>query len=492
MSSLSQEQIDVFVASIRGDVFQPSSPTYDEARAIYNGMIDKKPRLIVQVADVADVMAAVKFGAANKISIAVRSGGHNGPGLSSVDGGMVVDLRNLKGIRVDPESQTVRCGPGHSQGDVDHASHEFGLHVPAGIVSSTGIAGLTVGGGHGYLSRQYGLTIDNLLEVDVVLADGSFVTANESKHSDLFWALRGGGGNFGIITSFLFQAHPVKMIYGGPIFFAQEDAATVMKWYRTYLPSLKDRKMLAFLGLKNVPSSPPFPEEIHGRKICAIITCYDGPAEEGEKHVKDITDALPAPIFQFTGPMPFTAIQTLFDPLLPAGLQWYWKGDYVKAEGLSDGAIEAHLKCHDAIPDGLSLMHLYPIDGAVHDVAPDATAWSTRDAQWSMVIAGIASEASRAQEITEWARDYWKAVHPYNCDGGYINFIGSDDDEPEGRLEATYGENYERLVAVKTKYDPKNIFHVNHNIKPSASKSSTADASSIAAGTFSKAEEISQ
>ena len=251
-------------------------------------------------------------------------------------------------------------GPGHTQGDVDHASHPFGLHVPAGIVSSTGIAGLTLGGGHGYLSRQYGLTIDNLLEVDVVLADGTLVTASESKHPDLFWAIRGGGGNFGIVTSFLFQAKPVDMIFGGPIFFAQKDAATVMKWYGNYAKNLEDRKMSVFLGLKNVPSSPPFPEDIWGRKICALVTCYDGPAEKGEQHIKAITDALPAPIFQFTGPMPFTAIQTLFDPLLPAGMQWYWKGDYVNE--LPDEAIEAHLKMHDQIPDGLSLMHLYPIN----------------------------------------------------------------------------------------------------------------------------------
>ena len=199
-----------------------------------------------------------------------------------------------------------------------------------------------------------------ILEVDVVLADGSMVTASESKHSDLFWAIRGGGGNFGIVTSFLFQAKPVSTIFGGPIFFAQKDATTVMKWYRTYAKNLKDRKMSVFLGLKNVPSSPPFPEDIWGRKICAIITCYDGPADKGEQHVKAITDALPTPIFQFTGPMPFTAIQTLFDPLLPAGMQWYWKGDYV--DDLPDEAIEAHLQMHDKIPDGLSLMHLYPIN----------------------------------------------------------------------------------------------------------------------------------
>src|SRR5918997_2261772 len=439
--------------SLRGGLIQTGDPGYDEARSLYNGMIDKRPALIARCADVADVMSAVAFARENGLLLAVRGGGHNGPGLGSCDGGLVVDLSPMRGVRVDPAARTVRVGAGCTQGDVDHATHAFGLAVPAGIVSTTGIAGLTLGGGHGYLTRKYGLTSDNLVEADVVLADGSFVTASERENADLFWGLRGGGGNFGVVTSFVFRAHPVSSVYAGPVFWDQAQAGEIMRWYRDWLPEAPP-ELGAFLGLKTVPSTDPFPREIWGRKICAMISCYNGPQEAGEAAMRPVRTELPAPILDGMGQMPFPALQGLFDPLLPKGLQWYWKGDFVRE--LTDAAIEEHLRHAARAPSELSLMHLYPIDRAVQNVGAGQTAWGARDATWSMVIAGIDPDPAKADALRSWGRAYWEAVHPHNLGGGYVNFMS--DDEGEGRVRASYGENYERLVAVKRKYDPTNLF----------------------------------
>jgi FAD/FMN-containing dehydrogenase len=450
-------------AHFRGEIIAAGDDRYEEARKLYNGMIDKHPRLIARCADVADVVAAVNFGREHELLIAVRGGGHNGGGLGSCDDGLVIDLAVMKGVHIDPETRTVRVGPGSTQGEVDHATHAFGLAVPAGIVSATGISGLALGGGHGYLSRQFGLTIDNLIEADVVLADGSFVTASESRNQDLYWALRGGGGNFGVVTSLLFRAHPVGTVYAGPIFWDFAHARTIMRWYRDYLPSSPEQ-LCAFLGLKKVPSTDPFPREIWGMRICALICCYNGSAEAGERAMKPIRDGLPEPLLDWVGPMPFPALQAMFDPLLPKGLQWYWKGDFVK--DLSDEAIAAHLARVQEIQGDLSLMHLYPIDGAVHRVGPEETAWRFRDATWSMVIAAIDPNPQKATELVRWGRAYWGAVHPFSAGGAYVNFLM--DDEGQERVKASYGANYERLVVIKTKYDPANLFRVNQNIHPAS------------------------
>jgi hypothetical protein len=461
---LDAAKIAGFKANLRGQFIQPNDPGYDEARALYNGMIDKKPLIIARCADTADIISAVNFGRDNKLLIAIRGGGHNGPGLGSCDDGLVIDLSQMKGVRVDPESRTVRVGPGCTQGDVDHACHAFGLAVPAGIVSTTGIAGLTLGGGTGYLTRKHGLTIDNLIEADVVLADGSFVTASKEKNPDLFWALRGGGGNFGVVTSFLFQAHPVDMVYAGPIFWEATHAKAVMRAYRDFLPTAPE-ELGAFVGLKTVPSMDPFPKDYWGRRACAVISSYNGSTEEGEKIMARLLKSVPPPIFNWMSAMPFPAIQGLFDPFFPKGLQWYWKGDFVKS--LSDEAIDTHIAQAAKAPSELSLMHLYPIEGAVHRVPKDATAWNTRDATWSMVIAGIDADPKQADALKTWGRAYWTAIHPFNLEGAYVNFMM--DDEVQGRVQATYGENYERLASVKAKYDPKNLFQVNQNILPAAS-----------------------
>jgi FAD/FMN-containing dehydrogenase len=412
---------------------------------------------------VADVIAAVNFGRESGQLVAVRGGGHNGPGLGSCDDGLVIDLSRLKGVRVDPAAKTVRVEPGCTQGDVEHAAHAFGLAVPAGIVSTTGVAGLTLGGGTGYLTRAYGLTIDNLLEADVVLADGRFVTASEKENPDLFWALRGGGGNFGVVTSFLFRAQPVKMVYAGPVFWEIKDAKKVMQTYRDLIAKAPVELGL-FVGLKTVPSTAPFPQEHWGKKIVALIGAYNGSVDNGVKAMKPFRDALPPPILDWMSEMPFSAIQALFDGLMPKGLQWYWKGDFVKE--LTDAAIDTHIANIQKAPSELSLMHLYPIDGAVQKVAKDATPWSARDARWSMVIAAIDPDPKKADALKKWGRAYWEAVHPFNLEGAYVNFLM--DDENDGRVQATYGPNYARLAAVKKKYDPGNLFRVNQNIRPAA------------------------
>jgi FAD/FMN-containing dehydrogenase len=452
---------EAFVATMRGPVVSRTDSDYDDVRSLYNGMIDRHPQLIARCADVADVVTAVNFARENGLRVAIRGGGHSGPGLGSIDDGLMIDMAMMKGVRVDAAKRTVRVGPGCTQGDVDHATHVYGLAVPAGIVSTTGIAGLALGGGTGYLSRKYGLTIDNLLEADVVLADGTIVTASQSENSDLYWGLRGGGGNFGIVTSFLFQAHPAGMVFAGPVFWDIEDAATVMRAYRDFLPTAPE-ELGAFVGLKTVPPVDPFPAEHQGKQACAIISCYNGPAETGEAVMGALLGKLPAPLFNWMSAMPFPALQSMFDPFFPKGLQWYWRGDFVKE--LTDEAIEVHIAQARKLPSALSLMHLYPIDGAVHRVARNDTAWNTRNVTWSMVIAGIDANPQRAGEITRWTKGYWEAIHPYSDRGGYVNFMMEDEDD--SRLRATYGDNYDRLVSLKGRYDPTNFFRVNQNIRP--------------------------
>ncbi len=447
----------------RGALIGRTHPDYDEARKLYNAMIDKRPLLVAQCADVADVIAAVNFGRDQRLPIAIRGGGHNGPGFGSVDDGLVIDLSTMKGVRVDPASSTVRVSPGCTSGDVDHATHPFGLAVPFGIVSTTGVAGLTLGGGSGHLARKFGLTIDSLLEADVVLADGSFVTSSKTVNADLFWALRGGGGNFGVVTSFLFQAHPVGTVFAGPMAWGQNHAQAIMRAYRDFLPKAPDDLGL-MVGLKMVPANSPFPKEFWGHRICLLVVCYNGTENDAKKALAPLLDALPAPALNWTGMMPYPALQSMFDGLYPKGMQWYWRGDFVRE--LSDEAIGAHVEQAAKAPSELSLMHLYPIDGAVHRVGKQETAWSARDATWSMVIAGIDPNPQQAAAITRWTKAYWDALHPFNLGGGYSNFMM--DDEGAARIKAAYGENYTRLAALKKKYDPGNLFRVNQNIQPAA------------------------
>ena len=456
---LDADMINIFKTSLRGELIQPGDAGYDAARRIHNGMIDKRPRLIAQCVDVADVITAVNFGRTHGLRIAVRGGGHNGPGLSLCDDGLVVDLSRMKGVRVDPGTHTVRVEPGCRWGDVDHATHAFGLAAVSGIISTTGVSGLTLGGGHGYLSRKYGLTVDILLSVDMVLGDGRFVTASEDEHPDLFWAIRGGGGNFGIVTSFLFRLHPVDTVYAGPMLWPLEQAGEVLRWYREFLPKAPE-DLFGFFAFLTVPPGPPFPESLHGKKVCGIVWCYSGPPDQAEKVFKPVREFSP-PVFEYLGRMPYPTLQSMFDGLYPPGLQWYWKGDFIKE--LSDEAIALHMRHGSELPTPLSTMHLYPIDGAVHRVGSPDTAFSFRDCLWSQVIVGVDPDPANNERMIAWARGYWDALHPYSAGGAYVNFMMEEGDE---RVRATYQDNYKRLVEVKRKYDPDNIFRINQNIKP--------------------------
>jgi FAD/FMN-containing dehydrogenase len=443
----------------RGELIEPDSATYDAARSVYNAMIDKRPRLIARCADVGDVRAAVKYGRDHDMLTAIRGGGHNGAGLGVCDDGLVIDLSLMKGIRVDPEARTVRVGPGCLWSDVDHATHAFGMATPSGTVASTGVAGLTLGGGIGHLTRPYGLTIDNLLEVDVVLADGRLVQASETKHPDLFWAIRGGGGNFGVVTSFLFRLHPVDTVYAGPTFWPLEQTPEVMAAYRDFITSAPE-SVSGFFAFLTVPPAPLFPEELHGKKVCAIIWCATAPPEQAEEITRPMR-SVGEPVLDAAGPMPFPALQSLFDPLLTPGLQWYWRADFLNE--LSDEAIAKHLEHAGRAPVGLSQVHMYPIDGAAHRVGKNETAFSYRDANWALVIVGIDPEPANAQVITTWCKDYFDALHPYSAGGAYSNFMMEEGQE---RVQASFRDNYQRLASIKKTYDPGNFFRVNQNIRP--------------------------
>lgn len=454
---ITQEKIEALKTSFRGDIITPENGNYDDARSIYNAMIDKKPALIAQCSNVADVISSVKFAGENDLPTSILGGGHNGPGLGLVDDGLVIDLSKMNGTRVDPTARTVTAEAGCTWGDVDHASHAFGLAVPSGIISTTGVAGLTLGGGHGYLTRKYGLTIDNLIEADVVLADGSFVTANDEENTDLFWVLRGGGGNFGVVTSFKYRLHPVDQVVAGPMFWPLDKTGKILKWYRDWLPNAPN-DVYAFFLIAEVPGAP-FPPEIHGEKVCGLMWCYTGSEEEAEPFLKEARN-IEEPLFEHVGTMPYPMLQSMFDDLYAPGLQWYWKGDFIR--DLPDEAISRHLD-HSDVPTKFSTMHMYPVNGAVHQKDADETAWKYRDINWSMVIAGVASSPDDTNRITDWARDYWEDTHPYSAGAAYLNFMMEEGSE---RIEATYGENYERLQRIKAKYDPENFFKVNQNIEP--------------------------
>jgi FAD/FMN-containing dehydrogenase len=456
---LSQATIASFKASLRGELIEPNDERYESARKVYNAMIDRRPRLIARCMDVADVIMAVNFGRENKLLVAIRGGGHNAAGLGVCDDGVVIDLSPMRYVRVDRKKRTVLVGGGALWGDVDHATHAFGLAVPAGIISTTGVGGLTLGGGLGHLTRQCGLTIDNLLAVEMVLADGRFVTASAKENADLFWTVRGGGGNFGVVTSFLFKAHPIHTPYAGPMLWPIEDAAEVMRWYRGFITKAPN-DISGFFAFLVVPPGPPFPEHLHNKKMCGIIWCYTGPAKKVERVFKPIR-GFKTPALDLVGPIPHPALQSMFDALYPPGLQWYWKADFVRE--LSDKAIALHVQHGSKLPTMHSTMHLYPIDGAASSVKNSATPWSYRDAVWAEVMVGVDPDPANKEKVVTWAKDYWAALHPYSAGGAYVNFMMDEGDE---RIRATYGKNYDRLAKIKKRYDPTNLFRVNQNIKP--------------------------
>jgi len=461
---LNESSIKEFRAALRGGLIEPQDPGYEDARKVYNAMISKRPRLIVSCADVADVIRSVNFARENNMLLSIRSGGHNAGGLGICDDGLVIDLSRMKYTRVDPQAKTVVAGAGCTWGDIDHATHVFGMATPSGIISTTGVGGLTLGGGIGHLTRKCGLSIDNLLSVDIVLADGSFTTANADKNADLFWAVRGGGGNFGVVTAFTFKLHPISMVYAGPMLYELDESEEVMKWYRELIKNAPD-DLNGFFAFLTVPPEAPFPEHLHNKKMCGVVWAYTGPMEKAEEVFKPIR-AFKAPALDFVGPLPQPALQGMFDGIYPTGMQWYWRADFVNE--LNDEAIAKHIPFGYSLPSMHSTMHLYPINGAAARVNNKDTAWHYRDALWAMVIVGVDPDPANKEKITAWTKKYWEELHPYSAGGAYVNFMM---DEGEERVKATYGENYERLVAIKNKYDPNNLFRVNQNIKPSLEKS---------------------
>jgi len=445
--------------SAKGEIILPQDNNYDEARSIYNAMIDKHPGIIFKCKDVEDVVQAVNFGRENDLEVSIKSGGHNGAGLALVDDGLVIDLSEMKAIEINAENKTAKIQPGRTLAEVDKATHEHGLALPSGIIGTTGIAGLTLGGGMGYLSRKGGLTIDNLLEADVVLASGEVITTNASAHPDLFWALRGGGGNFGVVVSFTFTLIPVKNIYGGPMFWPIEKAVEAMKFYDN-LTKTASNDLYGFFAFLIVPPGDPFPEHLHMKRVCGVVWCYSGPMKKAEEVFKPIREFGP-PILDFVGEMHMPTLNGLFDGLYPPGMQWYWKGHYINE--LTDECIQENIKHGSNTPSVRSTMHLYPIDGKVHEVPQEDTAWANRGARWAQVIVGVSPEPGDADKVTKWCKDYYEGMKPHAAGGAYVNFMM---EEGQDRVKASYKDNYRRLARIKKKYDPNNFFHINQNIVP--------------------------
>lgn len=460
---MSDPLIDQLAAAVRGAVITPADANYDGARAVRNRMHDRRPAAIVRAVDEADVMAVIHFVRERGLNLAVRSGGHSVPGYGVVDDGVVLDMREIRNVRVDPERRIARVGGGALLGEVDHATHAHGLATPAGFISTTGAAGLTLGGGVcAYLGRKHGLTCDNLVSADVVTAAGERVTASEDENSDLFWALRGGGGNFGVVTSMEFALHPCSTVVGGPILFEREAAADVMKLYREYIEEAP-RELGGFLAWQMAPPLPFIPEDRVGDVTFAAVVSWSGDPERAEEVFAPIRAAGPI-VAEHVGPAPYPALQSAFDGLVPATLQHYWKSDFVTE--LTDEAIESHLEFGPRLPFMSSTMHVYPMNGAVQDVGSEETAFAVRDAKFAVVIAGMWPDPAENEANTAWVRDYYAAIHPYSgYEGGYTNFMAADD---QARVRENYGSAYDRLARIKAKWDPHNLFRLNQNIEPAA------------------------
>ena len=456
---MSRSAIDALRTQVSGEVIAPGDAEYEEARKVYNGMIDKRPAAVVRCSGPSDVAAVIGVARAERFDLSVRGGAHSAPGFGTNDGGLVIDLSGLQDVVVNTDTQTVRAGGGCTWAVFNEATNAYGLATTGGIIGSTGIAGLTLGGGIGYLSRKYGLSCDNLISAEVVTADGAVLTASEDDNRDLCWALRGGGGNFGVVTTFEYRLHPVADIYGGPIAYPVDRADEVLRFYREYIAEAPE-ELGGFVGFHLAPPLPFLPEEWHFKNVCLAVPCWAGPLEQGEKMIKPFLDVV-EPVGYHVGQMPYPALNTLFDPLLPAGLQHYWKASF--ARDLSDEAIAVHADHGARVPAIQCAVHLYPIDGAVQRMDADETAFAYRDVNFSPVIAGMWEDPADNDKNIAWVRSYYEALEPYSAEGGYINFMDGDD---QSRIKANYRGTYQRLAAIKASYDPANLFHLNQNIQP--------------------------
>jgi hypothetical protein len=444
----------------RGDLIAPDDPRYDESRALWNGSIDRHPALIARCAGAADVMASVGFARRTGLEVAVRGGGHSFPGLSGCDGGLVIDLGPMKGIRVDPETRTARVQAGALLGELDRETQAFGLAVPAGIVTHTGVAGLTLGGGIGWLQRKYGLTIDQMLSADVVTADGNFVRASESENPDLFWGLRGGGGNFGIVTEFEFRLNPVgPIVLAGPIMWGTEDSPEVMRYYRDWITDVPD-ELTTIVVHRRAPVSPVVPTELHGRPVVIVGCCYAGPVEDGEKVLAPLK-AFKKPLLDLCMPKPFVANQAMFDPTFPHGRWYYFRSRDVAT--LSDDVIDVVVDQALRITSPHSGIPIFHLGGAIARVGDDETAFTGRTTGHTINMNGVALGSHDLDTEREWVRGLSAALEPYQT-GVYVNFLM---EEGEERIRQAYGDDkYDRLSALKRRYDPDNFFRLNQNIAP--------------------------
>ena len=444
---------------VRGEVVTAEDSGYEEARRVHNAMIDRRPRVIVRCAGPDDVVAAVNFARESGLDLAVRGGAHSVPGFGTADEAVVIDLSRMQAVDVDADRSTARAEGGATWGAFNDATHAHGLATTGGIISTTGIGGLTLGGGIGYLSRGFGLSCDNLLSAEVVTADGRMLSVSDQANEDLFWAIRGGGGNFGVVTSLEYRLHPVREIYGGPMLYELRDAATVLEFFREFIQDAPE-EFGGFPAWQIAPPLPFIPEDRHGDTFLVFVACWAGAIEEGEAALKPFREVAPV-VAEGVGPMPYPALNSAFDPLVPPGLQHYWKANFVKE--LTDEAIAAHLEHGPKVPVVNSTVHIYPINGACHRVAPDATAFAYRDATFATVIAGMWPDPAQNEANIAWVRDFYDATAPHSEEGGYINFMADDDQD---RVRVNYRGNYDRLVDIKRQYDPDNLFHLNQNIRP--------------------------
>jgi hypothetical protein len=458
---LDESAVRELEAAFGGAIVRPADPTYEDHRRVWNGSIDRRPALIARCTGVADVIAAVAFGRRTGLPVAVRGGGHSFPGLSTCDGGIVIDLSPMKGIRVDPEARTARAQAGVLLGELDRETQAFGLAVPAGIVTTTGLAGLTLGGGIGWLMRKYGLTIDQLLSVDLITADGSFVKASAKENPDLFWGVRGAGGNFGIVTEFEFRLNPVgPMVLAGPIFWPMEASPDVLRFYREWIKDVPD-ELTTIVVHRYAPPLPVIPPELHGVPIVAVICCYAGPVEEGEQVVRPMKE-FGSPLLDLCVPKPFVAHQAMFDPSFPRGWWYYFRA--ADLAELTNDAIDIIASNALKMKSKLNAFPIFQLGGAISRVGEDESAFNGRTAGHTININATNASSEGFDDERQWSRNFWSELEPHHT-SVYVNFLM---DEGEDRIRQAYGSaRYDRLKQLKRTYDPDNFFRINQNIPPS-------------------------
>lgn len=461
-TAVDEDDLFRFGSSLRGAVLKHGDPGYEQARRVWNGMIDRHPAIIVRCDGAADVLDTVRFARERDLLVSIKSGGHHASGRAVCDDGLVIDLSSMRSIHVNVREQSVRAEAGALLGDLDRESQEFGLAVPAGTVSETGIAGLTLGGGFGWLSRKYGLTCDNLISADVVTADAEFVVASETENADLFWGLKGGGGNFGVVTSFKYQAHPVgPAVLAGTVFHPLNEAKSLHSFFREFVATLPE-EVGTISSFVTLPAAPHIPEDLHGTKTAAILVCYAGDVEEGREILRPLSE-FGSPLLDTIAPTTFVSHQKILDAGAPAGLRNYEKTQYLSA--LSDEAVKTIVEYMENAISVDSKIIIFQLGGQISRVPDGDSAYTHRDAAYALMITSVWKHPGEDESHVEWARNLWSAMQPYATGGFYVNFM--DDDDGEDRVRAAYGEEkYARLVDLKNRYDPTNFFRLNQNIKP--------------------------